>query len=61
MMEADIKQTLTLIIRRITNESTAVIYGKYIGLFEALTYKLSTLPQPMVDFLNKEINYIYAL
>ena len=61
MIEADIKQTLTLIIRRITNESTAVVYRKYISLFEALTYKLCTLPEPMIDSLNKEINYIYAL
>lgn len=61
MIEADIKQTLTLIIRRITNESTAVVYRKYLSLFEALTYKLSVLPEPMVDSLDKEINYIYAL
>jgi len=61
MMEADIKQTLVLIIRRITNESTAVVYTKYLSLFEALTYKLSILPAPTVDSLNKEINYIYAL
>lgn len=61
MIEADIKQTLTLIIRRITNESTTVVYRKYISLFEALTYKLSILPQPMLDSLDKEINYIYAL
>lgn len=61
MIEADIKQTLTLIIRRITNESTAVVYSKYLSLFEALTYKLCILPEPVVDSLNKEINYIYAL
>lgn len=61
MIEADIKQTLILIIRRITNESTAVVYRKYLSLFEALTYKLCTLPEPMIDSLNKEINYIYAL
>lgn len=71
MMEADIKQTLTLIIRRITNESTAVVYSKYMSLFEALTYKLSILSEPTIDMLNKEIemlfhniffdNYIYAL
>ena len=61
MIEADIKQTLTLIIRRITNESTAVVYSKYLSLFESLTYKLCTLPEPMIDSLNKEINYIYAL
>jgi len=61
MIEADIKQTLTLIIRRITNESTAVVYSKYLSLFETLTYKLCTLPEPMIDSLNKEINYIYAL
>ena len=60
-MEADIKQTLTLIIRRITGESTAVVYSKYLSLFEALTYKLSILPQPMIDSLDKEINYIYTL
>jgi len=61
MIEADIKQTLTLIIRHMTNESTAVVYSKYLSLFESLTYKLCTLPEPMVDSLNKEINYIYAL
>lgn len=61
MIEADIKQTLVLIIRRITNESTAVVYRKYLSLFESLTYKLCTLPEPMIDSLNKEINYIYAL
>lgn len=60
MIEADIKQTLTLIIRSITNESTAVVYRKYLSLFKALTYKLCTLPEPMIDSLNKEINYIYA-
>lgn len=61
MIEADIKQTLTLIIRRITNESTAVVYSKYLSLFEALTYKLCMLPEPTVNYLNNEINYIYAL
>ena len=61
MIEADIKQTLTLIIRRITDESTAVVYRKYLSLFETLTYRLSILPQPMLDSLDKEINYIYAL
>jgi hypothetical protein len=61
MIEADIRQTLVLILRRITDESTAVVYRKYISLFEALTYKLSILPQPMLDALDKEINYIYAL
>lgn len=71
MMIADIRQTLTLIIRRITGESTAVVYRKYLSLFEALTYKLCTLPEPMIDSLNNEIemllrniffdNYIYAL
>lgn len=61
MIEADIRQTLVLILRRITDESTAVVYRKYISLFEALTYKLSILPQPMLDSLDKEINYIYAL
>ena len=60
-MEADIKQTLVLIIRHITNESTAVVYSKYTSLFEALTYKLSILSEPTIDMLNKEINYIYAL
>lgn len=61
MMEADIRQTLILIIGCITGESTAVVYSKYIGLFEALTYKLNILPQPTIDMLNKEINYIYTL
>ena len=61
MIESDIKQTLTLIIRRITGESTAVVYKKYLSLFETLTYRLGILPEPMVDSLNKEINYIYAL
>lgn len=61
MIESDIKQTLTLIIRCITGESTAVVYRKYLSLFEALTYKLSILPNSIVDSLNKEINYIYAL
>lgn len=61
MIEADIKQTLTLIIRRITNESTAVVYSKYLSLFEALTYKLCILPESTVNYLNNEINYIYAL
>lgn len=61
MIEADIRQTLVLILRRITDESTAVVYRKYISLFEALTYKLSILPQPMIDSLDKEINYIYTL
>lgn len=61
MIEADIKQTLTLIIRRITGESTAVVYRKYLSLFETLTYRLGVLPEPMVDSLNKEINYIYSL
>lgn len=61
MIEADIKQTLVLILRCITDESTAVVYRKYLSLFEALTYKLCILPEPMIDSLNKEINYIYAL
>lgn len=61
MAIADIKQTLVLIIRRITNESTAVVYRKYLSLFESLTYKLCILPEPMINSLNKEINYIYAL
>ena len=61
MIEADIKQTLTLIIRCITNESTAVVYSKYLPLFEALTYKLSILPEPMIDSLNNDINFIYVL
>lgn len=61
MIESDIKQTLTLIIRCITGESTAVVYRKYISLFEALTYKLGILSGPMVVSLDKEINYIYTL
>lgn len=61
MIETDIKQTLTLIIRRITNESTAEVYRKYLSLFEALTYKLCVLPESTVNYLNNEINYIYAL
>ena len=60
MIEADIKQTLVLIIKRITNELTAVVYKKHSSLFEALAYKLRILPEPIVNSLNKEINYIYA-